>query len=58
MIYSKKYFKDYDITASITVYDCPMYARLVVRTKSGTLIRDTEHKNYKAAYAAWRRMCN
>lgn len=52
----KTFYKDfYGCTASITD-KTDGTARLVVRNQYGKKVKDSIHKNRKAAYAAWRRM--
>ncbi len=53
----KTYYKDYGCTASIT--DMPDgTARLIVKNQYGKTIKDSTHKSRKAAYSAWRKLCN
>ena len=54
----KTYHEDFcGCTASIT--DLPGgTARLIIRDRNGKKIKDSTHKNRKAALAAWRRFCN
>ena len=52
----KTIYKQYGITASITDKRDGT-ARLVVRDAFSQKVRDSIHKNRKAALAAWYRMC-
>lgn len=53
----KKTYRSYGCSASIAEHRDGT-ATLKVRDSFGKLIRNSEHKNFKAAEAAWRRMCN
>lgn len=54
----KTYHKDfYGCTASITDKRDGT-ARLIIRTPGGTKVKDSVHKNRKAALAAWYRWGN
>ena len=53
----KTYYKEYGCTASIT--DKPDgTAHLIIKNQTGKKVKDSIHKNRKAALAAWRRFCN
>ena len=51
----KTYHKDFDVTASIKRDGT---ARLVVCDQYGKKVKDSVHKNRRAAVAAWKRMCS
>ena len=53
----KTTYKSYGCTAYINVQPDGT-ARLIVRDQYGKKIKDSTHKNRKAALAAWRRFCN
>lgn len=53
----KKYYKSYGCTASITEKKDGT-AKLVVKDPSGKKVKDSVHKNFKAAEAAWKRFCS
>ena len=53
----KTYYKSYGVTASITD-KADGSARLIVKDPTGKKVKDSTHKNRKAAVAAWNRFCN
>ena len=53
----KTYHKDFDVTASITDKRDGT-ARLVVRDQYGKKVKESVHKNRRAAVAVWKRMCS
>ena len=53
----KTYYKEFGCTASISD-SRDGTARLVIRNQYGQKVKDSQHKNRKSAYSAWRRFCN
>ena len=50
----KKYYKDYEATASITTHKDGTATLKIV---CGSYKRTKKYKNEKSAYSAWRRFC-
>lgn len=55
----KRFFKDLSSGCTASVKESnDGRARLVVKSRSGKKIHDKEHATPRAAYSAFRRMCN
>lgn len=53
----RKHYSSYGCTASITGKSDGT-AVLMIKDSLGRIVRNSTHKNFKAAEDAWRRMCN